>query len=371
MSLLDTEKYLDEAEDLYLFKDQEDFYFELRKRPGIEDFYLQIEKEIQQQKLFQVVDYREVRENFAKISRPSRLLLPLLSLLKERPELKLLKEKINFFHQKYQYFFVKDFIKKYKQDCFKNLEMTDQCLDIFQYLISNKEKIEGALVRQIPHGYSTKLIGREKLLLKIFQFWLLSRGEVKEATTWKDFFYFFRISKTPTEYRIFAPVLEFQNHSLVRFNGILNLDNRDQYLFKNTPATLIVENWETFYYLSTLNLPCLLLWGAGWKASLMKPFLSGFPGKLFYWGDMDKEGFEIYAFLQALSHEKIIPLFMDEQTLHKYSYLKQDKEKYFGPFKKIGSSQQVYEYVCRNGWQIEQEQLEVDKEQILTLIRSS
>lgn len=362
---LKKEEYLDQAEDEFLFTEASDFYFEIRKRPGSSDFYAQLETELQSQNLFKVVEYREVKEGYARISRPSRLHLNQEQLLRVKPELKSLKENINLWHHLYGFISVKEFIKKNKEECLKKIEIVEPCLDVFQFLINNFEKNKGLLARQIPHGYSTKLIGKEKILLKVFQFWQISvSGKGDSLISWKDFFRYFQLLKTPPEFRIYAPQVVMQNKELIDFQGIVNNENISEYRWPDLKGSLIIENWESFYALVSMKLPCLLIWGGGWKASLLKSILEKIPKPLFYWGDMDKEGYEIFGFLQNISNSKITALFMNEESFNLNSHLKQKKEIYFGPFKDLHNLQSIYEFVCKNGYQIEQEQIEIKEAEL-------
>ncbi|MBL7542523.1 MAG: hypothetical protein JNL11_01845 [Bdellovibrionaceae bacterium] len=361
-SLLKVAELIEKASDQYLFDDKKEFFFELRKKTGVDDFYLQLDKELQSQNLFQIVEYRRVKEGYTHISRPAKISLPLNSLLKERPELTLLKEKFEFWQRQYPFLDVKSFFQKNKHDVFKRLDVTEQCLDIFQFLLTHMEKNQGLLARQIPHGLSTKLIGKEKILLKIFQFW---NPATDTAEGWKGFYTYFKILKTPAEFRIYAHELVCQNQKLTHFHGIISSDNAEGYQWSGMRGTIIVENWELFYALSSMSLPFLVLWGSGWKASLLKSILPCLPANLFYWGDMDKEGYEILGFLQNISAVKIHPLFMDNYFFKHYEHLVQKKEPYPGPFKNLRELQAIYEYVSRMGYQIEQEQMDITKSQIL------
>lgn len=349
---LKKEEFLEQAEREFLFGERKDFFhFEIRRKAGVGTFYEQLEKELKQQNLFQVSQYREVKEGFVKISRPAVLQLFAEALLKEKPHLKLLKSQLHDWEVLYGDFVaVKSFIEKHKDEAFQNIERTKACFETYKFLMENKEDIVGLLPRQIPHGNSTKLIGKESLLLKIFS---CQKGK---GTSWADFFEFFGLQSTPPEFRFYAPSVTIDSNPVPNFHGVMVQGPECRFTFDGCHGTLIVENWQSFYALTRMELPCLLIWGAGWKASLLRSQLGQFPGPLYYWGDIDKEGLEIFGYLKSyLSDLKSI--YMDENTYQRFKHLTQKKEPFVGPFRQLGEFQDWYEKVCVNGIQIEQEQM--------------
>jgi hypothetical protein len=128
------------------------------------------------------------------------------------------------------------------------------------------------------------------------------------------------------------------------------------YDFTCLQGTLIIENHESFYRSLKNSKNTLIIWGSGWKASRLKHLHSLFPKPIFYWGDLDKEGYEIYGYIK-----KFIPdlnsIFMDLITLNAHPHLSQKKTKFFGPYRQVYELQKAYEWVCSHGLQIEQEQL--------------
>jgi hypothetical protein len=121
-------------------------------------------------------------------------------------------------------------------------------------------------------------------------------------------------------------------------------------------ATLIVENLETFYALTPKIKQSLLIWGGGWRLALIRGLLDKLPRPLYYWGDIDKEGYEIYGYLKNQVPE-VQSLFMDRKTLRKYASLHRKRDLFEGPFRNLYELQDVYEFVCREGLQVEQEKL--------------
>jgi len=80
------------------------------------------------------------------------------------------------------------------------------------------------------------------------------------------------------------------------------------------------------------------------------------PQPIYYWGDIDKEGYEIFAHLKS-SISSLKPVLMDQRTVDRYLAIHQRKDVFIGPFREVPGLQKEYEYVSRQGIQIEQEQI--------------
>lgn len=74
------------------------------------------------------------------------------------------------------------------------------------------------------------------------------------------------------------------------------------------------------------------------------------------WGDIDKEGYEIFGYLKKVfPHLKSV--LMKQEVIENNKHLHQRKEIYIGPFRAVEGLQLEYEFVSRHGIQIEQEQI--------------
>ena len=93
-------------------------------------------------------------------------------------------------------------------------------------------------------------------------------------------------------------------------------------------------------------------------ASLAR-YIELLPGTKYYWGDMDKEGYEIYGFLKS-RFQPLRPLGMSLKDFEENKSLRQTKEKYFGPMAMVSDLQTEYEYICHQGLRIEQEHVAMD-----------
>ncbi len=349
--ILNINEFLDRAEREYLFENKVHFVFTIRRKAHDDDFYSRLESELQKQNILKIHDLRLVKEKYAKISRPSAVSIDLDTLLTQRSHLKLLKSEMGFWGERYPKINLLLFAKTYFRDSMENLALTYSCAEVLNYLISHPEICIGLLPREISHGQSTKLIGKEPLLLKMFSCWR------DQSSRWSDFYNYFGLLDKPAEFRIFAPECLLQNQNLKNYHGLLSRDFFKDYNFSNLNGTLIIENYESFYVAARHSKKTLILWGAGWKAASLRSISKSLPGPVFYWGDIDKEGYEIFAYLCNFMPD-LEPLYMSFKTIHDNPDLQQKRDKYLGPYKQIPKLQDEYIWICSRGLQIEQEQLQ-------------
>lgn len=334
----------------YVLNGKEQFIFPVRRKGSDPDFYTRFEREIRAQKIFKVNSYRTIKEGYARVSRPASLLLELDTLLVLQPHLRLLRRELESLHAQFKLVNVKGFARANAREVLANIVLFRSCLEVMQYLLDHLPEVLGLLPRQIAHGQSSKLIGKEALLLKLFSAF---RGELAR---WRDFYAYFGLLDRPAEFRFFAPVCTCQGHMLKSYHGLLAREWADGYSFAGLKGTLIVENFDSFLASAAESRESLIIWGGGWKAVQLAALFSKLPRPIFYWGDLDKEGYEIFGYLKNLCRE-IEPVLMDKQIVQKYEKLHQQKEVFLGPFRLVHGLQEVYEFVCRKGIQIEQEQI--------------
>lgn len=347
------EGWLDSAQKQYLLQESEFCSVTLRRRPGMADDYQQLESFLRGHPQLVVSNYRRVKEGRVFVSRPSEIRIPWDCLLSYRPALRSLREEFQEWQSQLRRLNLDGFLSANYQLCLRDPLVTRSCLQVFEFLVSSRLDPEAPwlLPRQLPHSESTKLIGREALLLKLFGFW---RGE---EGSWSMFYRRFRILRRALEFRFYAPQCKVQGHSVRSFHGIVSRDWKADYEFPELVQTLIVENRQTMQALARESQRTLLIFGSGWGVSQIVDLLDALPKPLFYWGDIDKEGFEIVAHLFELGVE-LQPLMMGQEIYSQYRHMAVKKTAYFGPFKTLPKPlQETYESVCRNGEMIEQEKL--------------
>ena len=349
--LINWKGYLDQAEKAFVFDESDEFLFDLRRPAGDLDYYEKFEREVLLQNLFQVSQFRWVREGRVKISRPSQIRLSKESLLKERAHLEGVHEDFQRLIRSSAEFGLRDFLKSNYWELKYQTETVESCVQVLRYLESHLEEIRGLSFKQIPHGASTKLIGKENILLRIFSSWK------KVTATWSDFYAHYKIAPRAIEFRFFASKCRWRQGAVLEdFQGVISSQLVKNYSFENLDRTLFVENYDAFMGLSSKPSSCLLVWSGGWRAVALRRIFQFLPRPFFYWGDIDKEGFEIFGHLLELDPH-IRPIMMDEGTIEKFPHLIQKKPPFEGPFRALGPYQKIYESVCREGLFIEQEQL--------------
>lgn len=350
MRRLDIARFLDQAEWDFLVNGKTEFVFPVRRKSGESDFYERLDRELREQSIMQVRDLREVKEGFTRISRPASLSIDLETLLRERPHVSIWKGQIENLARAFDFLDLYEFLRQEGREAAHDLILLEHCLEVLAFLIKNRHEVSGLLPRQLPHGRSTKLIGIENLLLKLFGFW---RGQVAR---WSDFYAWFELLDKPLEFRFYAPVCSCQGSSLRDFHGILARDWIAAYEFGALDGTLIVENFESMLALIPDAKSTLLIWGGGWRAVHLRWILDRLPTPIHYWGDIDREGYEIFGALKAHNPD-LEPVLMAHDMIEKYRSLQQRKEIFLGPFKEVPGLQNEYEFVARRGIRIEQEQI--------------
>lgn len=346
---------LDTAEREHMVEGKREFEFAVRRPSGFKTFYEDLEKELQIQSLFSVCAYRTVKEGYVRVSRPSRLKLTLEALIRRRPHLPSLVKEIEKWRGEFRDLKVDEALHSSYAELTADPHLTRSCFEVLRYLLNNQGAIKGLLPRQVQHAESTKLIRREPLLLRLFA---IFRGE---PATWPQFLRYFELLERPVEFRFHAPFCVYQKAKLSDFHSVVSQELVNRYDFSNLSGTLIVENLETFFVQAAQNTRRLLLWGSGWKAVLIRHFEHALPRPLVYWGDIDKEGYEIYGQLKSYIPDLKSTL-MDYVVIENHMNYAIRKERYFGPYQLAFELQAEYQHVCEQGLCIEQEKIHLQPE---------
>lgn len=350
VSILNVDELLEAASRSLLLDGGEEVLFPIRRRASIVDFYENLEAELRQQTLISVAEYRVVKEGWAKLSRPSVLRVRREDLFRHLPHLAALESELRDMRQRFAMVSADQVFRKAYRDIVAAPDLARACFEVMDYLLSHRDEIKGLLPRQVQHSNSTKLIGREGLLLKIFGIW---RGDL---ASWDDFFRYFGLVDKPVEFRFFAPECFYQGARLREFHGLLAAEWAENYTFGTLDGTLIVENLETFYAESAREQRKLIIWGGGWKVMVLRSFQSSLPRPIRYWGDVDKEGYEIYGLFRNFVPD-LKSVLMDHETIRRHLCFATRKEPFFGPFRFVAEVQDAYQMVCREGICIEQEKI--------------
>ncbi|MFY7992078.1 MAG: Wadjet anti-phage system protein JetD domain-containing protein [Bacteriovoracaceae bacterium] len=352
MSLINIDKILTAAERSFLLTGADEYVHTIREDKSIPNFYERVEKELRNFPWLGVYKYRKVKEGLVSIARPYKVLVTSRALAEQRPEYLRVKESFTAATENPSSFSTAEFLENYFGLCYRKHSQIKSCLEVYLFLIANKDGLVGLLPRQIPHSQSTKLIGTESLLLSMFAF----DSKIKDAS-WGDFYNFFGLSDRSAEFRIFAPKCQWRGVAVQEFHGILSSQIVDAYGFDGLKNTLVVENLESFLPLIEQDKHTLLIWGSGWKCTLLDELTNILPKPIYYWGDIDKEGIEIASQFSHQTGAKAV--FMGLDTLERYRNLAQ-KIDYVSPERDLILYRDVYNIVCDEKIRIEQEKIVFD-----------
>lgn len=351
-SVLDFESLLDKASREYLIEGGNEFLFEVRKKKDHDDFYERLDQELAQQKYLKIKSFRSVKEGKVHMPRPSLLSLQLTDLLNLRPELREIKKTLDQAESLSRHIEFKDFLQKHYTSVIGAVGILCPCLEVFNFLTTNREAVAGLLSRQVPHGQSTKIVGKEFLLLLIYRFSLQ-----EPSLSWDDFYQDFKILGENSEFRFYAPRALWRGEEVREIHGVLAREWDQPWEFP-LKGTILVENYQSFLSLVPKVHNHLLVWGQGWKAAQVFTVKAHFPSPLYYWGDIDREGLEILNVVASKSQEKVEPLLMDMETFLKHKHIAQRLNRKATSVKNLTLLPEVYEQVCRENLRIEQEQVE-------------
>jgi hypothetical protein len=339
------------AEREFLLDNSTESVFPIRRKPDWPNFYQQLENELTDQTVVAVNGYRTVKEKWVRVSRPSRMRITNESLLRERPHLRALASEIGRWRNEFTDLPIDELLRTTFKDALADPALTRSCLEVLTYLLSHRTEVEGLLPRQVQHSSSTKLICIEPLLLRVFSLWR------REPAGWGEFLRFFGLADKPVEFRFFTTSCRCQGHVLMSFHGIVSTETIREYDFSSLSETLIVENLQTFHAeVAAGQNDRMIIWGGGWKAAVLRRMHERLPRPIRYWGDIDKEGYEIFGHLKSAIPD-LQPINMDQQTMLNHLRFAIHRDKFFGPFRDVHELQGIYQEVCQQGLCIEQEKI--------------
>jgi hypothetical protein len=205
-------------------------------------------------------------------------------------------------------------------------------------------------LRELPIEVHTKFIEQHMGILRLLFDFLLPTESIAEE---KDFYlrYGLRYAEPLIRLRfldkglqnspyndISIPVSELARHSIPAQN------------------CLIVENQMTFLSLPALP-KTLAIWGGGFMLGILREIQWLNDMKIYYWGDLDAQGFEMLSRLRTI-FPQTKSILMDEYTLQQFAdYIHAGTEAKALSLNLSLAEQQVYEYLQSRNERLEQEQL--------------
>lgn len=291
--VINKEKWLLEAKRDYLLFGKEEFNFAVRRRGSNEGFYLALEQELQRWSQLRVTKYRTSREGFVKIARPSEVCFGLGPLIEFDSDIVEKRSQFVDLEARLAKYNAQEFMQTNFVLIESHLSVLVSVLNVFEYLMANKENLKGLRPREVSHGESSKLLGQNALLLA-----LLRLGMGQSGLSWEGIYEKFGIIDQKQEIRFFAPVCYFSDVKLNRLHGIVHGSQTSQWKFIGLEGAIIIENYESFLSVAEKASRHLVIWGQGWKVISMLQFLETLEGPMYYWGDLDTEGLEIFLRLR-------------------------------------------------------------------------
>ena len=252
---------------------------------------------------------------------------------------------------------VKDWITNHPLKVIGNSSKWNDLLKVCDYFKSRP--IPNLYIRELPIEVHTKFIEENKGIIKELLNILIKDHIRSDETNFEKRF----------NLKYVEPLVRFRildkSISLQYFSGIDDLSipiSQFEQLKLPIKNVLVVEN-KTNLLTIALTLPelekTIVVFGSGYKVEILEKVEWFKQVKLFYWGDLDTQGFEILSqFRGYFIHVKSI--LMDKLTFNKY--FKNDKgtpNKISGPLNLTNEELELYELLKENNWRLEQEKIPI------------
>ncbi|MDR2684319.1 MAG: DUF2220 family protein [Prevotellaceae bacterium] len=234
-------------------------------------------------------------------------------------------------------------------------------IKVCNYFIENPKP--NLYIRELPIQIHTKFIEENKAIIKDLLDVLIEEYVNQEYTLLKDFEKRFNLKYAEPTVRF--RILD-KNISQQYFSEIDDLSipvSQFEKLDLSIKNVLIVEN-KTNLLTIALTLPDLIetivVFGSGYKVENLKNTKWFKRKKIYYWGDLDAQGFEILSqFRGYFPHVKSI--LMDKATFKQFESEKvEGKEKSNSAPNLTNEEQQLYAILKANNWRLEQEKIPLE-----------
>ena len=249
---------------------------------------------------------------------------------------------------------LKDWIIKNALRIITNQTEWDNILKVCQYFKQNPKP--NLYIRELPINVHTKFIERNKSVIRELLDVLLPEHINKEYKEFEKRFHL-KFSEPLVRFKILDKEISRQF-----FSGLDDIAipvSQFEVLILPIKRVLVVENKTTLY--TTLTLPkmdsTIAIFGSGYSVYNLKNANWFSNAKLFYWGDIDVQGFEILSqFRSYFPHAQ--SLLMDRITFEEF--FEQDKGTLTNISAKLNlteEEEQLYNILRKNNWRLEQEKI--------------
>lgn len=360
-NIFDLEYFIAKAEREYLLNGKTEFSYSIRLTEEIRTNVRKFEDEISRHLGIEVTAYTDRRINDVKVGIPSQLRFSENYLFKLRPGLRLTAKSFAGARDAARYLNIDIFLRSHFAEAKKKHLKLESAVRAVEFILEHRPTLAGLFPRQVPHGQSTKLLMEDTLARRLLAYHYgrpqLTQDDVREL---------FGFRKKPSYFHFHANRISYDGVELSNHHAVVTESNLHRFDFSNMACVVVVENAEVFHA-ALGKISGMIILGDGDKAaslSFLEPALQGV--SVYYWGDIDKDGYEAFeAAREGIPH--IRPIAMDMDSINRYFHLNQ-KQQPQEPIAGDFSLAAEYLRVCREGIRIEQEQLPLAE--ILTRVQS-
>lgn len=246
-----------------------------------------------------------------------------------------------------------DWLARYPQRLVENLTVWPDLLQVCTYFLHNPRP--GLYVRELPIPVYTKFIEEHSAILRHLLDILLPAEAIQSAETAFERRFNLRYDEPLLRLRLLDPPLQ----------AVLQWPGDDLSLPFSQAAALplagkqviITENKMNF-----LTLPArpntVALWGQGFQVNALQPVAWLQECAIWYWGDLDVQGFQILAQLRAL-FPQTHSLLMDRRTFDTFRafVVKGTPTPYAAPAQLTPDEGELYAYLAVEHLRLEQEHI--------------
>ncbi len=250
-----------------------------------------------------------------------------------------------------------DWIIKNPKKVIDNEDLWEGILKVCQYFKENPKP--NLYIRELPIKVHTKFIERNQSIVKELLYVLIAEYTNTEVKEFEKRFYL-KYAEPQIRFKVLDSAIS--EKFLSGIDDVAIPVSQFEKLDLPIKKVLIVENKTSLY--TTLTLPkmnnTIAIFGSGFSVFNLKNVRWFENLKLFYWGDIDVQGFEILSqFRTYFPQTKSI--LMDKKTFD--IYFEDDKgtpSKLSAKLKLTDEEQLLYEILKTNNWRLEQEKIPID-----------
>jgi len=302
-----------------------------------------------------VLEERELRR-YGRQSLPARILieteLDFLRLIGKEPEFKRWQTAVS--HTRTQFPQLIDWLARYPQRPLPYLTAWKELLTVCTYFVAHPRP--HLYMRELPVAVHTKFIEEHAKILRQLLDELLPPAAIAPDETQFERRFGLRYDEPQIRLRLLDTALPHELHWPAS-DMSLSLSKCAQLEGMSKRTVLIVENKMTFLTLPPLE-NSVAIWGKGFQVSVLREVDWLADCAIWYWGDLDAQGFAILSQLRGY-WPQTRSFLMDEATLKRYERFVVDgtpvKELVLANLDERETA--VYQQLAAQNWRLEQERI--------------